>query len=114
MPQIKIVDDIKRLRETLILARSCIRDRMVVGSLYVEHVDQLQQLIDECDRHRPLRIDGTHVEHTETCGCEDKGHGSWCKHVHCSYSYISIYGGECRYCGHIYPAVEKVTGGLFT
>lgn len=33
----------------------------------------LQLLIDEIDRHRPLRSDGKHADlHTPTCGCEDR------------------------------------------
>lgn len=52
----------KMLRETLCLAQSVITSKM--------HLDRIQQLIDECDRHRPLGIDGKHGNlHTPTCGC---------------------------------------------
>lgn len=112
-----LVDDaaIESLRETLSRAQA-----NIAGGAYYDkknrddYISRLQGLIDECDRHRPLGPDGKHIEHTETCGCEDKGHGTWCNHQHCGYSFMSIYGGTCTYCGHVYPAVRHVTGGLFT
>lgn len=62
--QIIVDADPKMLRETLCLAQS---------ALHGAHVERLQQLIDECDRHRPLGPDGKHGHrHTDTCGCEDK------------------------------------------
>jgi hypothetical protein len=64
-------DGIKMLRETLCVAQTVIglsrqEDRKA------EHIERLQFLINECDRHRPLGPDGKHGDrHTSTCGCED-------------------------------------------
>lgn len=60
----------KQLREALCLAQT----RMLHGpnpSTDRHYVDNLQKLIDECDRHRPLGSDGKHGNrHTPTCGCD--------------------------------------------
>jgi hypothetical protein len=66
-----IVDDTpKMLRETLCVAQTHVG--LSGDPRAREHADRLQRLIDECDRHRPLRPDGKHGNfHTPTCGCED-------------------------------------------
>ena len=66
-----VPDGPKMLRETLCVAQTCVA---LSGRPRDEgHLDRLQRLIDECDRHRPLGPDGTHGDrHTPTCGCEDK------------------------------------------
>ena len=64
-------DSPKMLRETLCEAQTFIGQWM--PSNYQSHLDRLQRLINECDRHRPLGPDGKHGNrHTPTCGCEDK------------------------------------------
>lgn len=64
-------DGVKMLRETLCVAQT------LIGLSHQEsrkaHIERLQFLVAECDRHRPLGPDGKHGNrHTETCGCEDK------------------------------------------
>lgn len=62
----------KMLREALCLAQSCIRSS---GNLSTRQAysDIIQELINECDRKRPLGSDGKHGNlHTDECGCEDK------------------------------------------
>lgn len=64
-PLVVPASDLKMLRETLCIAQTAF------GA--TGHVQRLQQLIDEIDRHRPLGADGTHGDlHTATCGCEDR------------------------------------------
>jgi len=63
-------DDPKMFRETLCIAQAAIG---LMGEMGRPHIERLQRLIDEFDRHRPLGPDGKHGNrHTETCGCEDK------------------------------------------
>jgi hypothetical protein len=60
-----IIDAPKQLRETLCVVMTGLTDQT--------HLDRLQRLVDECDRHRPLGTDGKHGNlHTYTCGCDDK------------------------------------------
>jgi hypothetical protein len=67
-----VPDGPKELRETLCVAQTCIG--LSDDSRKRSHMDRLQRLIDECDRHRPIGPDGKHGQrHTPTCGCEDKG-----------------------------------------
>lgn len=67
-------DGPKMLRETLCLAQSAIIQLDLVDELKERHIMVLQRMINECDRHRPLGINGKHANlHTATCGCEDKG-----------------------------------------
>ncbi|GAB3166994.1 hypothetical protein GCM10027059_26870 [Myceligenerans halotolerans] len=62
----------KMLRETLCAAQAGIRRSDVQPDRADEHVARLEQLIAECDRHRPLGPDGKHGQlHTATCGCDD-------------------------------------------
>jgi hypothetical protein len=62
-------DGPKMLRETLCVAQTHVG--LSGDSRAREHVERLQRLIDQCDRHRPLGVDGEHGErHTLTCGCE--------------------------------------------
>lgn len=61
----------KMLRETLCLAQCAISTMFENDTS--RHLKALQELIDECDSHRPLGPDGKHGNrHTQTCGCEDK------------------------------------------
>lgn len=65
-----VPDSPKMLRETLCVAQSCISNGPD-DPRKREHLDRLQRLIDECDRHRPLGVAGKHGDlHTPTCGCE--------------------------------------------
>lgn len=67
----KVTEDIKGLREALCAAQSHLLTWMPHG--YQPQIFKLQELINECDRHRPLGPDGKHGDrHTATCGCEDK------------------------------------------
>jgi hypothetical protein len=60
----------KQLRETLCIAQTRIVAAGVDRDRAGRDVANLQALIDECDRHRPLGPDGKHGDrHTETCGC---------------------------------------------
>lgn len=66
-----VPDDPKMLRETLCVAAGVI-GRAPDDGRKREHVDRLQRLINECDRHRPTGPNGKHGDrHTPTCGCED-------------------------------------------
>lgn len=68
----KVSDGPKMLRETLCVAQTRIGNSDLDGDRKQEHMDRLQRLADECDRHRPLGPDGKHRDlHTPTCGCED-------------------------------------------
>lgn len=62
---------VKMLRESLCAAQAALaltEDRRALH----HHRARLQDLIDQCDRHRPLGWDGKHGDrHTATCGCED-------------------------------------------
>ena len=61
--------DLKMLRESLCIAQNAV---YVLGLAYDMHQKNLQQLIDEIDKNRPLGSDGKHGNlHTHTCGCED-------------------------------------------
>jgi hypothetical protein len=71
MTSYTVPDGPKMLRETLCIAQTWMGLSMRTDKLV--HIERLQRLIDECDRHRPLGPDGKHGDrHTETCGCEDK------------------------------------------
>ena len=66
-----IPDSPKMLRETLCVAQSRIGNRPYDEGRKQEHINRLQRLIDECERHRPLGIGGKHGDlHTPTCGCK--------------------------------------------
>lgn len=67
----EIIDSPKMLRETLCVAQTRIGNSDLDQDRKQEHIDRLQRLIAECDRHRPLGQDGRHGDlHTATCGCE--------------------------------------------
>jgi hypothetical protein len=67
----EVTDGPKMLRETLCVAQARIGNSPYDESRKREHIERLQRLIDECDRHRPLGPDGKHGDrHTDTCGCE--------------------------------------------
>jgi hypothetical protein len=71
MISFNVPNDVKGLREALCSAQSLatLLSSNVSITHYLEH---LQQLINECDRHRPLGPDGKHGKrHTSTCGCSD-------------------------------------------
>ena len=71
MINLTVSDTPKMLRETLCVAQSAVCIVFAEEPRLREHVDRLQRLIDECDRHRPLGPDGKHGDlHTETCGCD--------------------------------------------
>jgi hypothetical protein len=68
---LEVQDTPKMIRETLCVAQSMMG--FAGPDRRREHIERLQRLIDECDRHRPLGADGKHGElHTDTCGCERK------------------------------------------
>lgn len=74
-----VSDSPKMLRETLCVAASAVGQQMTSdGPAKRAHIDRLQRLTDECDRHRPLGPDGKHGDrHTPTCGCEGPTGGRW-------------------------------------
>lgn len=68
----EIPDGPKMLRETLCAAQSLIGNSNLNADRRTEHVNRLQRLIVECDRHRPVGPDGKHGDrHTPTCGCDE-------------------------------------------
>lgn len=70
MTTLHVPDSPKMIRETLCVAQSAIAV-FLAGPRNQEHIQRLQRLIDECDRHRPLGPDGRHGDrHTPTCGCD--------------------------------------------
>lgn len=92
MTSLTVSDSPKMLRETFCILQTWMGlsqrpDRQ-------DHIDRLQRLIDDCDRHRPLGPDGTHGDrHTNTCGCE----GQLSEKAHLR---ISPDGGNYKYaCG---------------
>jgi hypothetical protein len=71
MTVLEVDVDPKMLRETLCVAQAAITAGRPTDPRAGRHVATLQQLIGECDRHRPLGSDGKHGNrHTPTCGCE--------------------------------------------
>jgi hypothetical protein len=65
--------DPKMLRETLCIAQSAIIAQDMTYEQKRSHLDRIQTIISECDRHRPVSIDGKHGEnHTKTCGCDEQ------------------------------------------
>jgi hypothetical protein len=71
MTEYVVPDKPKMLRETLCVAQSRIGNSPLDEGRKWEHIDRLQRLIDECDRHRPLGLNGKHDDrHTPTCGCD--------------------------------------------
>jgi hypothetical protein len=71
--ELNYIYDPKMLRETLCIAQTAISEIKTDSDRKRVHIERLQILINECDRHRPLGNDGKHNDrHTETCGCEDK------------------------------------------
>lgn len=77
-PTLTIPDSPKMLRETLCVAQTAVNcPGLMLESERRKHTVRLQQLIDQCDGHRPLGPDGKHGKrHTPTCGCEDKTAGA--------------------------------------
>jgi hypothetical protein len=66
--------DPKTLREYMCSAQGIVNRSQYDAGGKARISDVLQQIIAECDRHRPLGPNGKHGSlHTETCGCEDKG-----------------------------------------
>ena len=66
-----IPDSPKMLCETLCVAQARIGNSSYDEGRKREHIDRLQRLIDECDRHRPVGTDGKHGDrHTSTCWCK--------------------------------------------
>lgn len=67
-----VPDDPKMLRETLCVAQGVVSRHVSNVDRRAEHVARLGRLIAECDRHRPVGVDGKHgTRHTPTCGCDD-------------------------------------------
>lgn len=65
--------DLKMLRETL--CRLEVAARYLYPETNRHLTADLNKLINEIDRHRPLGPDGKHGNlHTASCGCEDKPH----------------------------------------
>ncbi len=65
--------DLKMLRETFCHLHSQMYVLPLVGRNPAIMSKQLQKLLNEIDRHRPLGSNGKHGNlHTPTCGCEDK------------------------------------------
>lgn len=98
----------KSLRETLCSAQS-LASLLPTNVNMQSYIDQLQALIDECDKHRPLGPDGKHGErHTATCGCEDKPqHGNWCDHSDCDSCFrASLRQRKCLVCGHDWYQID--------
>lgn len=61
----------KMLRETLCRAEWLILHRTWDVQFIERDAKIIAELIDECDRHRPLGHNGKHDDrHTLTCGCE--------------------------------------------
>lgn len=74
----KVPDGPKMLRETLCVAQHRIGSSPYDEGRKREHIDRLQRLIDECERHRPTGPNGKHGNrHTPTCGCEDQSAKPW-------------------------------------
>ena len=96
--ELKTTDTPKMLRETLAVAQSTVGLRPSPRNQ--EHIDRLQRLIDECDRHRPLGVDGKHGDlHTPTCGCNVERCANKLKVTtgvaQCMWQ--MGHGGDCRY-----------------
>jgi hypothetical protein len=71
MIDLSVTDSVKMIRETLCVAQTWVG--LCGDPRAREHVERLQRLIDECDRHRPLAANGKHGDGelcTATCGCE--------------------------------------------
>lgn len=66
---------VKMVREALCFAQTAVNhvysaDNKQKGM----YSDILQDMIDDCDRQRPLGRDGKHGNlHTDNCGCDDRG-----------------------------------------
>lgn len=70
MGDLTVPDSPKMLRETLCVAQVAVGETYHRDPRAQEHLDRLQRLIDECDRHRPIGPNGKHDNrHTPTCGC---------------------------------------------
>jgi hypothetical protein len=75
---LSVPDSSKMLRETLCSAQAAIGARPFDEHRKRADLDRLQRLINECDRHRPLGVDGKHGDrHTPTCGCDTVGWSAW-------------------------------------
>ncbi len=65
------IEDVKATREALCAAQTAV-SRSVHPAVGTYLGRLLQELIDACDKHRPLAPNGKHGDlHTATCGCED-------------------------------------------
>ncbi len=71
-----VTDSPKMLLETICVAQAGIAELMRKGQTSAggsmrSHMDRLQRLADECNRHRPTGRGGKHGNlHTPTCGCQ--------------------------------------------
>lgn len=74
MTDLHISDSVKAIREMLCHVQFLNNNSVYNGAGKMHRSQLLQRLINECDRHRPLGVNGKHGNlHTDTCGCEDKG-----------------------------------------
>ena len=63
-------DNPKALRETLLVAIHTMQN-FSMANRKGDHIDRLRRLVAECDRKRPLGMDGRHGNrHTNECGCD--------------------------------------------
>lgn len=66
-------DHLKTVREALCVAQAAIGNFPNRPLNCPQHIPQLQRLINDIDRQRPLGPNGKHGNlHTPTCQCEDK------------------------------------------
>jgi hypothetical protein len=69
--RLNVFDSPKMLIETLAVAQGRVGNSHYDEPRKREHIDRLQRLIDECERHRPTGRGGKHGDmHTLTCGCQ--------------------------------------------
>ncbi len=68
-------DELKGLRETLCVAQSALGEYRGLDQnegMRQHHITDLDALVQQIDRHRPVGPDGKHGNrHTATCGCDD-------------------------------------------
>lgn len=72
MTSLTVPDDPKMLRETLCVAEGAVARQTSGTDRREEHLARIARLITECERHRPIGVNGKHGDrHTLTCGCDD-------------------------------------------
>lgn len=64
---------VKLFRESITLAQQALNRAENPDVHVTRAIATLQDLLDQCEHHRPTGADGKHdYRHTETCGCQDK------------------------------------------